>query len=104
IGIYKNNIIQLIINDVLFKKKDSEGLKCTEYYDPFPQVAFALTLMAIECALDEWTTGKRESIHVKEDKYKPLYKQHLKTLKHFDEQTAKQGLFPKVLKEVFDNG
>ncbi|KAF8547103.1 hypothetical protein OG21DRAFT_1490511 [Imleria badia] len=48
--------------------------------------------MAIKCSLDEWTTGKYESIHFKEDEYKSLYKQHLKTLDYFDDQTKKQGV------------
>ncbi|KAF8550142.1 hypothetical protein OG21DRAFT_1420173, partial [Imleria badia] len=103
-SIYKNNVIQRIINDILFKKKTNEGIKWAEYYNPFLQVGFALTLTAIKCSLDEWTTGKYKSIHFKEDEYKSLYKQHLKTLDYFDNQTKKQGILPKILQEVFDIG
>ncbi|KAI9459628.1 hypothetical protein HD554DRAFT_2295666 [Boletus coccyginus] len=98
-SIYKNNVIQQVINEILFKKKDDEGIKWAKYYDPFPKVAFALTLTAIE-----WATGKRESVHFKEDKYKGLYKQHLKTLDYFDEQMKKQGILLKILQGIFDNG
>lgn len=46
-GIYKSNVIQLVINEILFKKKEDEGIKWKEYYDPFPRVALALTLTAV---------------------------------------------------------
>ncbi|KAH0827795.1 hypothetical protein J3R83DRAFT_3414, partial [Lanmaoa asiatica] len=103
-GIYRNEIIQQIINDILFKKRDDEGIKWKEYYNPFPKVAFALMLTAIEYALDEWTTGKHESIHFTEDEYKGLYKQHLNTLNYFNKQTKKQGILQNILQEVFNNG
>ncbi|KAI9569190.1 hypothetical protein HD554DRAFT_2171658 [Boletus coccyginus] len=94
-GIYKNNMIQQVINKILFKKKDDEGIKWVEYYDPFSKLAFALTLTAV---------SKHESVHFKEDEYKGLYKQHLKTLDYFDEQTKKQDILPKILQGIFDNG
>ncbi|KAI9569201.1 hypothetical protein HD554DRAFT_1990122, partial [Boletus coccyginus] len=102
--IYKNNVIQQVISKILFKKKDNKGIKWAEYYDPFPKVAFALTLTAIKCVLDKWATSKRKSVHFKEDEYKWLYKQHLKTLDYFDEQMKKQGILPKILQGIFNNG
>ncbi|KAI9458290.1 hypothetical protein HD554DRAFT_2177379 [Boletus coccyginus] len=42
--------------------------------------------------------GKWESVHFKEDEYKGLYKQHLKTLDYFNEQMKKQDILPKFYK------
>ncbi|KAF8129556.1 hypothetical protein EV363DRAFT_1168749 [Boletus edulis] len=103
-GIYKNKAIQQAINEVLFKNKGDEGIKWAEYYDPFPRVAFALTLTVFECALDEWASGKRESIAFKEDSYKGIYIQHMKTLKYFHQQTEEFNILPAVLEQVYSNG
>ncbi|KAI9570030.1 hypothetical protein HD554DRAFT_1987593, partial [Boletus coccyginus] len=89
-------VIQQVINKILFKKKDNEGIKWAEYYDSFPKVAFTLTLTAIECVLNKWTISKCESVYFKEDEYKGLYKQHLKTLDYFNEQTKKQDILSKI--------
>ncbi|KAF8443743.1 hypothetical protein L210DRAFT_861811, partial [Boletus edulis BED1] len=96
-GIYQHKAIQQIINEVLFKNKGDEGIKWMEYYNPFPRVGFALMLMAIECAIDEWSTGKRELIHFKEDMYKCVFNQHLKMLDYFHQQTSKMDILPKML-------
>ena len=44
-------MIQQVINEVLFKNKGDEGIKWAEYYDPFPSVAFALTLTVVSYEL-----------------------------------------------------
>ncbi|KAI9566701.1 hypothetical protein HD554DRAFT_2174129 [Boletus coccyginus] len=96
-------MIQQVINKILFKKKDNEGIKWMEYYDPFSKVAFILTLTAIKYVLNEWAMSKGESVHFKEDEYKELYKQYLKTLDYFDEQMKKQDILPKILQGIFNN-
>ena len=46
-GIYRHKAIQQIINETLFSTKADDGIKWAEYYNPFPSVAFALTLTAV---------------------------------------------------------
>jgi len=50
------------------------------------------------------TTGKYESIPFKEDEYKSLYKQHLKSLDYFAEKTKKLDILLRILQDVFDVG
>ncbi|KAI6017732.1 hypothetical protein PISMIDRAFT_14852 [Pisolithus microcarpus 441] len=72
-SLYTNPAIQQIINEVLFKNKSDDAIKWGKYYNPFPQVAFALTLTAIECAIDEWTLDSHEMISFKEDDYSGVF-------------------------------
>ncbi|KAI6101850.1 hypothetical protein F5141DRAFT_962373, partial [Pisolithus sp. B1] len=76
-GLYTNPVIQQIINEVLFKNKSDDAIKWVKYYNPFPQVAFTLALMAIECAIDEWALGSHEMISFKEDDYSRVFNSHL---------------------------
>ena len=46
-GIYKNKGVQQLINEVLFKNKNSEGVKWVKFYKPFPLVGYALALTAV---------------------------------------------------------
>ncbi|KZT05796.1 uncharacterized protein LAESUDRAFT_655250, partial [Laetiporus sulphureus 93-53] len=56
-GLYQHRIIQLIINRVWFKDKQDDGIVLDKVYHPFPFVAFAIVLTAIECTIDEWVSG-----------------------------------------------
>ena len=64
----------------------------------------ALTLQKIECVLNEWTTGRCELIHFKEDQYKGAFDQHLKTLNYFHQKTCEMDILPRMLQQVYDNG
>ncbi|KAN0078166.1 hypothetical protein V8E55_010223 [Tylopilus felleus] len=103
-GIYRHKVIQQIINEVLFSTKADDGIKWAEYYNPFPSVAFALTLTAIECAIDEWASGRREMIPFKEDQYKGRYTHPLETLEYFHQRTHQMDILPKIQQQVFNNG
>ncbi|KAF8437106.1 hypothetical protein L210DRAFT_3405841, partial [Boletus edulis BED1] len=103
-GIYANPAIQQVINEVLFKNGNDDGPRWSKYYSPFPRSAFALTLTAIECAIDEWATGVRQTIAFTEEEYVNAYVGHDKALDEFNKATSKYKLLSMILKRVFDKG
>jgi hypothetical protein len=50
-GIYMTTAIQQVINAVLFKNKNDDGVRWATYYTPFPVVGFALAITALGFAL-----------------------------------------------------
>lgn len=46
-GLYKHPLLQLLINDVLFKHKNDIAVQWPKYFKPFPCVAFAMVLTAV---------------------------------------------------------
>ncbi|KAI5990446.1 hypothetical protein EDD15DRAFT_2369863 [Pisolithus albus] len=103
-GLYTNPAIQQVINEVLFKNKSDDGIKWAKYYNPFPRVAFALALTAIECAIDEWASGSREMISFKEDEYSGVFNSHLASLDEFSKAAGKLDLLKKLLEQVYSTG
>ncbi|KAI6016623.1 hypothetical protein PISMIDRAFT_116936, partial [Pisolithus microcarpus 441] len=103
-GLYTNPAIQQIINEVLFKNKSDDAIKWEKYYNPFPTVAFALTLTAIECAIDEWASGSREMITFKEDDYSGVFSSHLASLNKFSKAAGELDLLKKLLEQVYSMG
>ncbi|KAI6000081.1 hypothetical protein EDD15DRAFT_2488240 [Pisolithus albus] len=103
-GLYTNPAIQQVINEVLFKNKSDDGIKWAKYYNPFPRVAFALALTAIECAIDEWASGSREMISFKEDEYSGIFNSHLTSLDEFSKAAGKLDLLKKLLEQVYSTG
>ena len=46
-GLYRNKILQKIVNAMWFANKHDEGIKYPEYLKPFPTPALALVLTAV---------------------------------------------------------
>ncbi|KAF8545786.1 hypothetical protein OG21DRAFT_1428654 [Imleria badia] len=103
-GLYTNPAIQQLINEVLFKNKGDDALCWEKYFSPFPCAGFALALTAIECAIDEWGSGRCEMISFKEENYSSMFSDHLASLDEFDKMTNKYKLLPNLLKQVYTNG
>ncbi|KAI6016493.1 hypothetical protein EDC04DRAFT_2518927, partial [Pisolithus marmoratus] len=103
-GLYTNPAIQQVVNEVLFKNKSDDAIKQGKYYNPFPQVAFALMLTVIECAIDEWASGSCEMITFREDDYSSIFGSHLASLNEFNQAAGKLDLLKKLLKQVYSNG
>ncbi|KAN0081508.1 hypothetical protein V8E55_009132 [Tylopilus felleus] len=103
-GIYMTPAIQQVINAVLFKNKNDDGIRWGRYYKPFPIVGFALTITAIECAINEWESGVREMIVFKEHEYSTVFGKHLGSLDEFNTMTASIGLLMKLLQRVYNHG
>ncbi|KAF8228119.1 hypothetical protein L208DRAFT_1293333 [Tricholoma matsutake] len=61
-GIYHSKVIQKIVNVMWFCNKQDEGVRFTEYFEPFPLQALALVLTVIKNCIDEWVSGTHVSI------------------------------------------
>ncbi|KAL6300199.1 hypothetical protein BKA93DRAFT_716378, partial [Sparassis latifolia] len=46
-GLYKSEIIQMVINDMWFANKHDEGVRYHGYFNPMPVVTIALVLTAV---------------------------------------------------------
>ncbi|KAG8214245.1 hypothetical protein J3R82DRAFT_11053 [Butyriboletus roseoflavus] len=103
-SIYQNKGIQQLINEVLFKSKSNNGIKWAKYYKPFPTSAFALTLTALQCTIDEWATRSRKPIPFKKYEYTSVFTAHFQSLNDFADASAKYDLVPKLMEQVYNNG
>lgn len=110
-GAYKHPIIQATINETWFANKRDEGVAFPEYFETdlhmgsryvgragrgIPLVAIALVLAAVECSLEEWSTGQRSDIKFTEDGYLKVFEKHLKDIEKFDKNTADMKIIPRI--------
>ncbi|KAG1842555.1 hypothetical protein F4604DRAFT_1545632, partial [Suillus subluteus] len=103
-GLYGAKIIQKVVNTMWFRDKKDEGVLYPEFYKPFPEVGLALLLTAIESGIDEWSTGAQSNKMFTVDEYQGVLDEHLNNLADFDEHMKAQGLLPKLLSHLHDNG
>ncbi|KAF7968707.1 hypothetical protein HWV62_29668 [Athelia sp. TMB] len=103
-GIYGAGIIQQGVNVIFFNDKKDEGVLFPEFYKPFPEVALALILTAIECCIDEWNTGSQILKKFTSEEYSTIFDEHMRNLTDFDLHTKEYGLLPKLLSRLYDNG
>ncbi|KAG1831196.1 hypothetical protein DFJ58DRAFT_608522, partial [Suillus subalutaceus] len=103
-GLYGAKIIQKGVNAIWFRDKKDEGVVYPEFYKPFPEVALAFLLTAIESCIDEWSSGGQANKMFTIDEYQDVLGEHLNNLVDFDEHTKAQGLLPKLLSHLHDNG
>ncbi|KAG6835823.1 hypothetical protein H0H93_014340, partial [Arthromyces matolae] len=103
-GIYKHAIIQTSVNKMWFKNQRDEGVVYSDMFNPMPIPAIALVLTAIECNIDEWTTGTKTDIAFYADDYRTTYLKHIESLKAFGEATAKHDLLKKLQKQLHTFG
>lgn len=79
-GLYQHPILQEVVNEQWFSNKKDDGIKFSEVYKPFPKVAFALILTAVECCIDEWTDGTRSNVQFMQEAYEDIFHEHLEEL------------------------
>ncbi|GBE88906.1 hypothetical protein SCP_1403140 [Sparassis crispa] len=94
-GLYKSEIIQMVINDMWFANKHDEGVRYHGYFNPMPVVTIALVLAAVECGIDEWATGIKEDVPFTAASYKEVYQAHLHCLHDFEKHTINYGILRK---------
>ncbi|KAI6099662.1 hypothetical protein F5141DRAFT_1219013 [Pisolithus sp. B1] len=80
------------------------AIKWGKYYNAFPCVAFTLTLTAIKCAIDEWSSGLHKMIIFKEDNYSGVFGSHLALPNEFSQAAGDLDLVKKLLKQVYSMG
>ncbi|KAJ3558866.1 hypothetical protein NP233_g11411 [Leucocoprinus birnbaumii] len=87
-GIYQNKIISNTLNAVVFKHKKDGGIIHEDLFRDANVRPIALILTAVECALDEWNTGKHEKIMFMATEYELKYKNHVADLKDLNEESS----------------
>ncbi|KAI6101512.1 hypothetical protein EDD16DRAFT_1758132 [Pisolithus croceorrhizus] len=103
-GFLKAPLIQKIINTMWFANKHDNGIRFHKHFKPFPYPALALVLMAIECCIDEWTTGIRADIPFTIQEYRGAYDSHLKCLQAFEEATKTHNVLPAICMRLYEVG
>ncbi|KAF8954315.1 hypothetical protein BDZ97DRAFT_1913946 [Flammula alnicola] len=91
-GLYKNPLIQKIINTMWFRNRQDEGVIFEGYFRPIRPETIALVLTVIDCCIDEWITGIRTDVAFSGAAYRDVYIEHLKCLKEFDNHAQAKGL------------
>ncbi|KAJ2955984.1 hypothetical protein NUW54_g14693 [Trametes sanguinea] len=95
-GLYENDIIQMVVNRVFYKDAEDDGILLSTVYDPFPTRALALVLTAIQCAIDEWSTGVHTNVKFTEDAYLRIYKTHLQDLEDFEAASGEDKILLQI--------
>jgi len=80
---YRHPIIQRAIDTTWFRDKDDIGVVDHEHFSPMPITIIALTLMVIECCIDEWSSGTRKSSSWDDAKFQTVYDSHVSSLLDF---------------------
>ncbi|RDX43466.1 hypothetical protein OH76DRAFT_1298965, partial [Lentinus brumalis] len=86
-GLFEGDIIQTIINKVFYKNPSDDGVKHDNVYRPFPVRGIALVLTAIQCAIQEWSTGLHQNVKFDELIYEKEYKIHHRDLVAYEKQS-----------------
>ncbi|KAG6376830.1 hypothetical protein JVT61DRAFT_1856 [Boletus reticuloceps] len=80
-SMYRNPLILKVIKTVWFSDVHADGVRFgTQYFSPLPVKVIAFVLTAIECAIDEWSTGTPKKHNFEGKKYSAVYVRHLKDL------------------------
>ncbi|KAI6028230.1 hypothetical protein EDC04DRAFT_2572981 [Pisolithus marmoratus] len=103
-GFLKAPLIQKIINTMWFANKHDDGVVFHDYFKPFPLLALALVLVAIECCIDEWVTGTQTDIPFTIQEYHGAYKSHLKCLHVFKDATKQYNALPGICARLYEVG
>jgi hypothetical protein len=80
---YRHSIIQRTIDTTWFRDKDDIGVADHEHFSPMPIPIIALTLMVIECCIDEWSSGTRKDSSWDDAKLQTVYDSHVSSLLDF---------------------
>ncbi|KAI0265221.1 hypothetical protein BC834DRAFT_843806 [Gloeopeniophorella convolvens] len=103
-GLYYHPALQRAINVMWFANKHDEGVEFPKYFNPIPLPTIALAITAIECCIDEWSSGSKNATHFTGAAYKDLYEDHLQSLIDFDEHTQVKNLGLKLRRTLHDTG
>ncbi|EIW84143.1 hypothetical protein CONPUDRAFT_151187 [Coniophora puteana RWD-64-598 SS2] len=102
--IYSSPAIQMLINEVFFQGRNDDSIQRADFYKPFPKVALALIMAAIDCAIDEWHTGKRTTVHFTEPAYCPIYETFLNDLNRFEQEGMQYNIMEKLQCRIYRDG
>ncbi|KDQ19372.1 hypothetical protein BOTBODRAFT_27963 [Botryobasidium botryosum FD-172 SS1] len=66
-------ILFKLIKRMFFKKKNDDGIRSSEYFNPIKPPTIALAYAAVRCALDEWSEGVFDPVDFTTAAYKDVY-------------------------------
>ncbi|KAL6305614.1 hypothetical protein BKA93DRAFT_730747 [Sparassis latifolia] len=81
----RNPIIAEILTKMWFVDAEDDGIRYQEYFIGGPSLPLmAQVLTAVECAIDEYTTGTHVKLEMRARKYKSVYLEHLTMLNKWE--------------------
>ncbi|KAI0349105.1 hypothetical protein OH77DRAFT_1415542 [Trametes cingulata] len=101
-GLYEAKIFQLVINKVYFKSSSDDGVALRSYYRPFPIVGIALIATAVQCAIDEWTTGHYKRVTFSDAVYSKEYQRHHQQLTGYVKKSS--VIVENICTRMFEDG
>lgn len=106
-GLYKNPLIQKIVNVMWFRNRQDEGIKFNKYFHPIKPEMVALVLTVIDCCIDEWMTGIRADCAFTTAAYRDTYLEHLQCIEEFkshDERHGNNKIFDNISLKLYNRG
>ncbi|RPD79445.1 hypothetical protein L226DRAFT_520364 [Lentinus tigrinus ALCF2SS1-7] len=82
-GLFKADIVQIIINKVFYKHSGDNRVIHDNIYQLFPMQGVTLVLTGIKCTIQEWASGIHQNINFNEKIYKSKYDIHYKNLQAY---------------------
>ncbi|KAI0674505.1 hypothetical protein C8Q78DRAFT_966790 [Trametes maxima] len=103
-GLYEAEAIQEVIDQVFYKSPEDDGVVLDTIYTPFPKRGLALVLTAIQCAIEEWTSGTLVNVNFSESAFSPSYKLHLQNLDDFERESGDDHFLTEICTQISKNG
>ncbi|KII84509.1 hypothetical protein PLICRDRAFT_32215 [Plicaturopsis crispa FD-325 SS-3] len=103
-GYMQNRIIQKLVNIQWFKDRQDIGPIFEDQFEAFPEVALALVFTAVECAIDEWSSGVKSLVTFSGERYHSVYREHLKAIYEFDQRSREHGILSQIKLKLGTNG
>ncbi|PIL28796.1 hypothetical protein GSI_08840 [Ganoderma sinense ZZ0214-1] len=103
-GLYQADIIQQMANRLYFKSKKDDGIILKAKYSPFPVVAVAIILAAVECAINEWSSGSFTKVPFMEDQYASVYRHHLRELRKYEAVSDDMQVVTQICQWIYEDG
>ena len=121
-GLYRNPLLQKIINVMWFQNRQDEGVVYNKYFHPMKAETIALVLTVVsaffiiifsvlkyskvDCCIDEWMTGIRTECAFTTAAYRDTYNEHLRCLKDFQEHCkdtyGNNGIFENICEKLYN--
>ncbi|KAI6111787.1 hypothetical protein EDD16DRAFT_1474509 [Pisolithus croceorrhizus] len=103
-GFLKAPLIQKTVNMMWFANKHDNRVMFHKHIRPFPYLALALILSAIECCIDEWMTSMWTDIPFTTQEYCGTYELHLKCLQAFEDAIKTYNFMPASCTRLYEVG
>ncbi|KIJ62062.1 hypothetical protein HYDPIDRAFT_30876 [Hydnomerulius pinastri MD-312] len=99
---YRQRLIAKIIVTWWFKNMKADGICYTSYFSALNVCLLAFILTAIECSIEEWSSGAHQNRDFDGPKYYPVFQRHLHSLENWQAYHKAEGAVNDPLKIVLD--